>query len=160
MLSSVILLRSAHCTKVQLMYTRIYLLIILFSFWLNNHNKISAVLCLVTQSCPTLCDPMDCSPLRLLCPWGFSSQEYWSGLPCSPSGDLPNPGIELRSPTLHAEFLPPEPPGKPSMVKRGYGIKIFTWASLFFPPPHSFSILLIRDLGKSLFLSLLISHKN
>ena len=34
-------------------------------------------LCLVTQSCPTLCDPMDCSlPTRLLCLWGFSRQEY------------------------------------------------------------------------------------
>ena len=31
---------------------------------------------------------------RLLCPWGFSRQEYWSGLPCPPPGDLPNPGIE------------------------------------------------------------------
>ena len=34
---------------------------------------------LVTQLCLTLCDPMDCSP-RLLCPWGCSRQEYWSGL--------------------------------------------------------------------------------
>ena len=32
-------------------------------------------------------------PTRLLCPWGFSRQEYWSGLPCPPPGDLPNPGI-------------------------------------------------------------------
>ena len=31
---------------------------------------------------------------RLLCPWGFSRQEYWSGLPCLPPGDHPNPGIE------------------------------------------------------------------
>ena len=30
----------------------------------------------------------------------FSRQEYWSGLPCLPPGDLPNPGIELRSPAL------------------------------------------------------------
>ena len=28
---------------------------------------------------------------------GFSKQEYWSGLPCPPPGDLPNPGIELTS---------------------------------------------------------------
>ena len=33
-------------------------------------------------------------PSRLLCPWGFSRQEYWSRLPCPPSGNLPNPGIE------------------------------------------------------------------
>src|SRR5574337_949145 len=67
-----------------------------------------AVMCLVAQSCPILCDPMDCSPDRLLCPWGFSRQEYWSGLPCPPPGDLPNPGIELRSPTLQADSLPSE----------------------------------------------------
>ena len=30
----------------------------------------------------------------VLCPWGFSRQEYWSGLLCPPPGDLPNPGIE------------------------------------------------------------------
>ena len=44
---------------------------------------------------------------------GFSMQEYWSGLPCSPPGDLPNPGIEPRSPTLQADSLPSEPPGRP-----------------------------------------------
>ena len=36
-------------------------------------------------------------PARHLCPWGFSRQEYWSGLPCPPPGDFPNPGIERRS---------------------------------------------------------------
>ena len=40
-------------------------------------------------------------------------QEYWSGLSCPPPGDLPDPGIEPRSSTLQAEFLVPEPPGKP-----------------------------------------------
>ena len=44
---------------------------------------------------------------------GFSRQEYWSGLPCPPPGDLPNPGIEPRSPALQADSLPSEPPGKP-----------------------------------------------
>ena len=43
---------------------------------------------------------------------GFSRQEYWSGLPFPPSEDLPNPGIESRSPTLQADSLPSEPPGK------------------------------------------------
>jgi len=41
---------------------------------------------------------------------GFSRQEYWSGLP-SP-GDLPNPGIKPGTPTLQADALPSEPPGK------------------------------------------------
>ena len=42
----------------------------------------------------------------------ISRQEYWSGLPCPPPGDLPNPQIEPRSPALQADSLPSEPPGK------------------------------------------------
>ena len=56
---------------------------------------------------------------RLLCPWGFSRQEYWSGLPCPPPGDLPNPGMEPRSPALQADFLPSKPPGKPKNTGLG-----------------------------------------
>ena len=138
-------------------------------------------MCLVTQSCPTPCDPMDCSLLgssvhgilqertpkwvathlsrgssrprdqtrvsciaggpptglatreahishvQLFCdPWtvahqvppsmGFSRQEYWSGLPFPPPGDLPDPGIESRSPTLQADASTSEPPGKPIYI--------------------------------------------
>ena len=65
----------------------------------------------VTQSCPTLCNPMDCSyqaPLSM----GFSRQEYWSGLPFLSPGDLPNPGFEPGSPALQADALQSEPPGK------------------------------------------------
>ena len=47
---------------------------------------------------------------------GFSRQEYWSGLPFPSRGDLPNPGMELRSPTLQADSLPYEPPGKPNVL--------------------------------------------
>ena len=43
---------------------------------------------------------------------GFSRQEYWSGLPFPSPGDLPDPGIEPGSPTLQAESLLSEPPGK------------------------------------------------
>ena len=46
---------------------------------------------------------------------GFSRQEYWSGLPFPSPGDLPNPGIEPRSPTLQADALTSEPPGKPNI---------------------------------------------
>ena len=42
----------------------------------------------VTQSCPTLCHPMDCSPPGSPLSMGFSRQEYWSGLP------FPSPGTE------------------------------------------------------------------
>ena len=41
----------------------------------------------------------------------FSRQVYWSGLPFSSPGDLPNPGIEPGSPTLQADALPSELPG-------------------------------------------------
>ena len=44
---------------------------------------------------------------------GFSRQEYWNGLPFPSPGDLPDPGIEARSPALWADSLPSEPPGKP-----------------------------------------------
>ena len=43
----------------------------------------------------------------------FSRQEYWSGLSFPSPGDLPDPGIEPRSPMLQADALPSEPPGKP-----------------------------------------------
>ena len=46
----------------------------------------------------------------------FSRQEYWSGMPFASPGDLPDPGIELGSPTLQAEALPSDPPGKPSLL--------------------------------------------
>ena len=52
-----------------------------------------------TQSCPTLCDPMDYS-YQASSSIGFSRQEYWSGLPFPSPGDLPEPGIEPGSPTL------------------------------------------------------------
>ena len=42
----------------------------------------------------------------------FSRQEYWSGLPFPSPGALPDPGIELGSPTKQADSLPSEPPGK------------------------------------------------
>ena len=52
-------------------------------------------------------------------PWTIQSMrffrpEYWSGLPCSSPGDLSSPRIKPRSPTLQADSLPMEPPGKPN----------------------------------------------
>ena len=72
--------------------------------------------CLVTQSCLTLWDPMDCSlpgsPLFM----GFSRPEYWSGLPCPPPRDRPSPGIEPESPALAGGFFTTEPPEKPQSI--------------------------------------------
>ena len=44
---------------------------------------------------------------------GLSRQEYWSGVPLPPPGDLPDPGTEYRSPSLQADSLLSEPPGRP-----------------------------------------------
>ena len=53
----------------------------------------------------------------------FSRQEYWSGLPFPPPGDLPNPGIDPKSPALLADSLSSEPPGK-LIIKTKYKKKI------------------------------------
>ena len=73
-----------------------------------------SVLCcaIVAQSCPTHCDPMDCSPPGPL-PRGFSRQEYWCVLPQPPPRNLPNPGVKPRSPAMQEDSLLSESPGKP-----------------------------------------------
>ena len=78
----------------------------------------TCALCLVSPLCLPLCSPWTVA-CRLLCPRRFSRQEYWSGLPCPPPGDLPNPGIEPRSSALQAHSLPSEPPGKPTCLMCG-----------------------------------------
>ena len=57
---------------------------------------------------------------------GFSRQEHWSGLPFRSPGDLPDPGIKPRSPTLQADALTSEPPGKPHRAC-AISIHIFEW---------------------------------
>ena len=68
-------------------------------FWLN---------CLVAQLCLTLCDLMDCSPPGSSA-HGILQQEYWSGLPCPPLGNLPNPGIIPGFPVLQEDSFQSEP---------------------------------------------------
>jgi len=63
----------------------------------------------------------------------FSWQEYQSGLPCPPSGDLPNPGIKPRSPTLQVDSVPSEPPGKP----KNTGMGRLSLLQLIFPAQKS-----------------------
>ena len=64
---------------------------------------------LVTQLCPivTPWTVVHQAPLFM----EFSRQEFWSGLPCPSAGDLPNPGIEARSPTLQVDSLLSDPRG-------------------------------------------------
>ena len=63
--------------------------------------------CSATWSCATLCDPTDCSPPGSSVQ-GTPQQEYWSGLPGPPPGDLPDPWIEptsLMFPALAGGFF-------------------------------------------------------
>ena len=66
------------------------------------------------QLCLTVCDAVDCNSQALS--MGFSRQEYWSGLPCPPTGDLP----DLRDRTwvsyIAGRFFITEPPGKPTKI--------------------------------------------
>ena len=71
--------------------------------WEKACAVICAVLCLVTQSCPTLATPWTVARQAPLSMGEFSRQEYWIGLSCPPPGDLPNPGIEPRS--LHCKQI-------------------------------------------------------
>ena len=57
---------------------------------------------------------------------GFPRQEYWSGLPCPPPGDLPNLGIKPRSPALQADSLPAETQGKPKNNRVG-SLSLLQW---------------------------------
>ena len=66
----------------------------------------------VAQSCPALCDPMDCS-LPGSSVQGIFQAIVLEWIAISFSRDLPNTGIEPGSPTLWAKLLPAEPPGKP-----------------------------------------------
>ena len=72
-----------------------------------GHNLVK-----VPQSCLTLCDPMDCSPLGSSIHESFQARILeWVAI-FSP-GDFPNPGIKPGSPALQSDSLPSEPPGNP-----------------------------------------------
>ena len=71
----------------------------------------------VAQSCPTLCDPMDCSSPGSSV-HGILQARILEGLPFPSPGDLLDPGIEPRSPTLGGGFFITEPPRKPRLGPR------------------------------------------
>ena len=62
-----------------------------------------------------------------------SRQEYRNGLPCPPPEDLPNPGIEPRSPALQVDSLPTEPPGNPKII----GVRSLSLLQGIFPTQES-----------------------
>ena len=76
---------------------------------------LEVILLLLLLSCFShirLCETLWTVARQLL----LSRQEYWSGLPCPPPGDLPNPGTELRSPALQADCLPLSHRGYPEVI--------------------------------------------
>ena len=90
-------------------YTNI-LGLIEFPIFFTGLFQISRVVVLVAKLCPTLATPWTVAlqaPLFM----EFSRREYWSGLPFTSPGDLPDPGIEPRSPTMQADSSPSKLPG-------------------------------------------------
>ena len=79
-----------------------------FFLFVNVNTQIACMCAKSLQLCPTLCDPTDCS-LPGSSVHGFSRQEYWSGLPCPPPGNLPDSRIKPESPeapALQVDSLP------------------------------------------------------
>ena len=72
---------------------------------------------LASQLCPTLCDPIDCNPLGSSV-HGILQARILEWVAMTSSRDLPNRGIEPRSPALQADSLPSEPPGKPRSSRK------------------------------------------
>ena len=99
-------------------------LLLLLHCWQILYLQVtSAVLCLVAQSCLTLCNPMDYIPPGSSV-YGDSPGKNRTGLPCPLPGNLPNPEIGPRSPTLQEDSLPLEPPGKPCNVLKVSKIRV------------------------------------
>ena len=82
----------------------------------------------VAQSCLTLYNLMDCS-LQPSLSVEFSRQEYWSGLPFPPPGELPDPGVQASSPELAGGFFTTEPLGDP----KNTGVGSLSLLQLIFP---------------------------
>ena len=80
-------------------------------------NKLSNIVCML--SCVQLFVILRTIARQAPLSMGFSRQGYWSGLPCPPPGDFPNPGVEPRSPALQSDSLLSEPPGQPKNTGMG-----------------------------------------
>ena len=82
----------------------------------RNYKRLKiTVYVLVAQSCPTHCDPIDCSPPGSSV-HGIPQERILEWLPFPSPGDLPDSGIKSGSPTLQADYLPSEPPEKPMKI--------------------------------------------
>ena len=97
---------------------------VFFTFW-EYHQiascQLQTVSVLVAQPFATSWAVAPQAPLSI----EFSRQEYWSGQPFPSPGELPYPGIELKSPALQADPFPSEPPGNPQTLRDIVNIKIY-----------------------------------
>ena len=123
------------------MYKRTYIRYYSWNFlmkiphWASNRrlSRVTSftVLCLIAQSCPTICSPMDCSPpgfsVMGTLQAGIPGRNLQAGLPCPPPGDLPNPGIKPRYPTLQVDSLLSELPVKPQSDQHIFNKQIEFW---------------------------------
>ena len=93
----------------------------------GTEAMVRACVCELIQSCPTLCDPMDCSPPGS----SVHDREYWSSLSSPPPRDPPNLGIEPASPCLLHWQADSSPLNLPIP-----GAKLMTQRSNHFPGPE------------------------
>ena len=109
-----------------------------FRYFLSREVNVKGKV-LVTQSCPTLCDPMDwMKPVRLFCPWDFPGKNTGVGCHFLLQGHLPDPGTEPASPALQADSLLSEPSGKLPCLGR-----LFLNSIQAYSPSFSLSLLIL-----------------
>ena len=117
---------SIHMTKINKSY-RAGLLLFSESWFIPPEWKIDSKLPFCRKWKWLSCVPLSATPWTIQSiSMEFSRPEYWSGLPFPSPGDLRNPGIELRYPTLQADSLPAEPQGKPKNTGLG-SLSLLQW---------------------------------
>ena len=99
----------------------------------------SVCVCSVTQTCLTLCNPMDCVACQALLSMLFSRQEYWSGLPFPSPGVVQTQGSTQSlpvSPAWTGRFFTPEPLRKPPFTMCLAGRRLLVSFNMFLCPPQ------------------------
>ena len=96
----------SKCYLNDMKYTRLNIILLARRFWRRLYSgiKVKISACLVIHSCLTLCKPMDCRTTGSFVHGDSPSKNEWVAMPSS--RDLPNPGIEPRSPALQVDSLP------------------------------------------------------
>ena len=100
------------CFAVLIIFIRVHFTCFLIYFTLRD-TVISHNHCCCLSSVWLFCSPPWIVALYVPLSIGFSSEEYRSGLPFPSPGDLPDPGVEPKSPVLAGGFFTTKPPGKP-----------------------------------------------